>query len=306
MASDSMSQEKSEESSEKSHSDHSSSDPAATTASGQTKVTSNPTQRSLIPKPSMQSQFSVFLPYPYMACLDQGRAWVYTDYGTLQLVDRDGTVRDTMRTDFDPNDMIVTADGDLLMVDYDSKCIKSVSKQKTFNTLFTMSGEPFGLCCLHNGEIVVTFCYDSTVIVYGKDGKIIRTLDNIKFRCPTSVAVNKVNHDIYVCDHVSSNCRSRGKLVTVEADGQLRYEYTGKGSKPFAPVDVCTDEMGLVLITDHDNKRVHILDQEGQFIQYVLTSQQGLDCPTTIAVDREGYVWVGEVGGHVKVARYLQ
>ena len=68
--------------------------------------------------------------------------------------------------------------------------------------------------------------------------------------------------------------------------------------------------MGHVLIADHNNHRVHILDQEGQFIQFILTSQQGLHEPITIDVDKEGYVWVGELvdinKGRVKVARYLQ
>ena len=34
--------------------------------------------------------------------------------------------------------------------------------------------------------------------------------------------------------------------------------------------------MGHILITDCKNHRVHILDQERRFIQYILTSQQGL------------------------------
>ena len=64
--------------------------------------------------------------------------------------------------------------------------------------------------------------------------------------------------------------------------------------------------MGHILIADTDNDRVRILDQEGRFIQYILTSQQGLHKPRNIDVDREGYVWVGGYGGSIKVAKYLQ
>ena len=69
-------------------------------------------------------------------------------------------------------------------------------------------------------------------------------------------------------------------------------------------------DIGHVLITDFDNSRVHILDQEGQFIKYILASQQGLSKPITIDVNMEGYIWVGEYvdfyKGRVKVAKYLQ
>ena len=141
------------------------------------------------------------------------------------------------------------------------------------------------------------------MIVYSRDGQVRQKLDNITFRnTGKKVAVNKINHDIYICDDRS--------VLAVGPEGRLRYEYTGQDDSELYPRDVCTDQMGHVLITDYDNYRVHMLDQNGWFIQYVLTLQQGLGKPVTIDVDREGYVWVGEDvsnnNGRVKVARYLQ
>ena len=299
-------QQKSGESKEKSNSD-----PAATAASGQRKEPSSQpsaTQRSLvlIPTPSIQSNFSVDQIFPFIACVNQGQAWVYTKGKTLQLVDRDRTVSNTINTDFPISAMTVTADGELLLSDYSNSRIRSVSRKREIRTLFRTSWMPEGLCCLQNNDIVVTFPNASKVVVYSRKGDIRQKMDHIKFRCPMRVAVNKVNQDIYICDHESNYCYSAGKVVTVGADGRLRYEYSGQGGKEFAPLDVCTDHMGHILITDYDNNRVHILDQEGQFMQYILTSQQGLDRPTTIDVDKEGYIWVGEFNRCVKVARYLQ
>ena len=279
----------------------SNSNPAATAASGQTKVPSSLSsviQRSLIARPSVKSKFPVNESFPYIACANQGRAWVYTDYRTLQLVDRDGSVSDTINTDFYITAMTVTSDGELLLVDTNNNCIRSVFREKEFST----SGTPSGLCCLNNNDMVVTFHHDSKVVVYSRKGDIRQTLDHIKFRRPMSVAVNKVNQDICVCD----SPYDAGKVLTIGVDGQLQYKYSGRDGKEFAQADVCTDEIGHVLITDNENQCVHILDQEGQFIQYVLTTQQGLEGPTTIDVDKEGYVWVGEVRRQVKVARYLQ
>ena len=117
--------------------------------------------RSLIPKPTLQSEFDVETNNPYIACTEQGLAWVVTyqnffsSKGIIRLVNREGSVKDTINTDFSINDMVVTSDGDLLIADFTNSCIKSVSRHK-IRTLFRTGRKPSGLCCLHNGEIVVT------------------------------------------------------------------------------------------------------------------------------------------------------
>ena len=263
------------------------------------------TKRSLIPNPSIDSQFKVDYGYPRIACMEQGLAWVETKPNTLQRVDKEGSVKDTIKTDFHFSDFALSSDGDILLADTLNKCIKSVSEQKIFNSLFKTSWAPTGLFRLDNNDMVVTCGYDSKVIVYKPNGSIRKAFDHIKFRYPDKVAVNKVNQDIYICDRVDSYTFA-GKLLAVGADGQLRYEYTGQDDKELAPAAVCTDQIGHVLIADRVESKVHILDQEGQFIKYVLTSEQGLNRPTTIDVDTKGYVWVGEYRGQIKVAKYLQ
>ena len=267
--------------------------------------------RLLRDNPSVMFEFSVdrYL-FHQIACVERGQAWVTTE-NKLQLMDRSGSVRDKIKIDFHIEDMALTSDGDLLLADFYGRCIKSVSPKKKITTLFSTSGRPCGLCCLHNGDVVVTLGLNSKVIIYSRDGEIRRTLDHIKFRCPRRVAVNKVNQDICICDHEVYIYNSPGKLIAVGADGQLHYEFSGQGDKDFYPVDVCTDQMGHVLIADFWNYRVHILDQEGRFIRYILTSRQVLKWPVTIDVDKEGFVWVGgneifDNKGHVNVAKYLE
>ena len=150
---------------------------------------SSATQRSsLIPNPSVQSQFNVDLGHPHIACVDQGLAWVRTRQEKLQLVDKEGSVKDTVNINFDINDIALTSDGYLLLADYNNSCIRSVSRQtkvrtllrdKTqwaISTLFGTSGKPTGLCCLHNGDMVVAFAEDRKVEVYSRDGQVRRTI----------------------------------------------------------------------------------------------------------------------------------
>ena len=268
---------------------------------------------SLVPDPSVLTEFAVAYHYPHIACMEGGLAWVETKMNNLQLMDREGFVNEAFEMDFDFHDMTVTSDCDLLLPDFGNSCIKSTSGKKTITTMFSTSGEPFGICCFHNNAILVTFPTDSKVVVYSRNGQIRRTLDQITFRYPRRVAVSKVNQDIYICDHETMSCNSPGRLLAVGADGRLQYEYNGQDCSVFTPADVCTDQIGHVLITDFDNHRVHILDQKGRFMQYILTSQQGLRWPVTIDVDGVGYLWVGGENTEdyydypfwVKVFRYM-
>ena len=76
------------------------------------QLTVSPTH--LIPKPSVQSEFRTKPDQPCVTCVGSGKAWVKTDRRTIQLVDRQGTVKDTIHTDFVFDDMVLSPQGDIL------------------------------------------------------------------------------------------------------------------------------------------------------------------------------------------------
>ena len=144
------------------------------------------------------------------------------------------------------------------------------------------------------------------VIIYSISGNIIQELDKTLFRRPFRVAQNKLNNDLYITDRNDAGDFSLGKVVAFDRAHIFRYEYTGSHELQFAPVDVCTDESGHVLITDMVNDSVHILDKDGQFLTYLLTRDQGLSRSYFIDVDRDGNAWVGEFYGDILITKYLQ
>ena len=102
-------------------------------------------------------------------------------------------------------------------------------------------------------------------------------VDKNLFRHPCGIAQSKVCSDLYITDKMDKDFESIGKVLALDNDYKVRYEYTGiDNGEPFYPCGLCTDHSGHVLITDIHNQRVHILDREGQFLQYVLTGEQGL------------------------------
>ena len=263
--------------------------------------------RSLIANPSIHFQFYVDNDYPRIACVEKGLAWVETNYSTLQLLDKDGSAKETVLVDFNFWDICLASNGQIVYADMKNKSIKSLTKEKDINTLFETSWKPTSLYCLLNDDIVVSFSNQRKVLIYCRDGQVRRTLDHIKFSYPCKLSANKLNQDIYICDQ-THNYSYEGKLVAVGVDGKLRFEYYGQVDKEFSPAYVCSDWMGHILITDIDNHKIHILDKEGQFMQHVMTSE--LTYPSTIDVDQEGNIWVGEEvdtkRGCVKVIKYLQ
>ena len=255
--------------------------------------------KQLIPKPLVQSEFDTEISEPSLTCVGSGCAWVETDERIIQLVDSNGIVKDTICIDFDFNDMALSPQGDLLLCDTDNKCIKSISANKKVQTLFRLLSYPYGPCCLHSGHIAVTIRSECRVVIYSMSGKVIKELDKKLFRDPYLVAQNKVNSNLYINDN--------DKVLALDKDYKVRYEYKGQGNREsFLPRGLCTDNTGHVLITDSDNQRVDILDQDGVFLQYLLTEEQGLVKPWSIDVDSEGKAWVGEELGRVKVVKYLQ
>ena len=253
--------------------------------------------RQLVLTPSVKSRFSTMFVSgnQSIAYVGSGLAWMKTKFNRLQLMDQRGSVKDAFITEFDSNHVVVSPQGELLLSDYTNSCIRSISPDKVVKTLFTTPWTPMGLCCLHNGDIAVTFHDEGRVVIYSRSGTIVQELEKKLFKKPYRVAQNKVNNDLYISDQGSN------KVVALDASYHVRYEY--KGTSLW---DMCTDSAGRILITDYKD-RVHILDKDSGFLQYLLTWEDDwANNPVGIDVDSEGNAWVVEYRGQVKVVKYLQ
>jgi hypothetical protein len=94
--------------------------------------------------------------------------------------------------------------------------------------------------------------------------------------------------------------------------GKMQFRYYERGGIGtfcslvfrFQPIDLITDSLGHILISDNNDRVVHIISQDGDFIAHLLTQSDGISCPRGIAVDQSDNLWLVDREG-VKVYQYL-
>ncbi|XP_013390084.1 tripartite motif-containing protein 2-like [Lingula anatina] len=131
----------------------------------------------------------------------------------------------------------------------------------------------------------------------------------------TDVIKNKDGEQLfnepYKVAYMSNGCLvvsdlSQKKLHILTPSGDPLYQYTGPDNKLGTPLGVCVDGYDNILVTDHDNHCIHLVSQNGKFIQYIATRADGLYYPWGCTINQDGDVVVTEFDGKVKVFQYLE
>ncbi|XP_062577468.1 uncharacterized protein LOC134239309 [Saccostrea cucullata] len=243
--------------------------------------------------------------------LDQsGRLWISDSEGNLVQTDLLGNAMQKVETSWeDEGYHTVTHDGDLIFTDQDKKVINRIA---TGNNIaeFIITGvwEPISIHSSHiNGDLLVGMNNKekSKVVRYNKLGK---KLQSIK-RDDKGQSLYGVPH--YITENINGDiCTSDfdiRAIVVVNKSGQHRFSYTGQKSE-IHPYGICTDVLGHILLCDgfFNNKTVHLLDRDGQFLSLLLTPQQGVRCPRSVCVDDKNNLYVGQYGTNIlTVYKYL-
>uniref|UniRef100_A0A8W8JBL2 B box-type domain-containing protein n=1 Tax=Magallana gigas TaxID=29159 RepID=A0A8W8JBL2_MAGGI len=203
----------------------------------------------------------------------------------------------------------VTQDGDLIYTDRKNKVINRIKQNNTV-TEFIKTGdwEPISIHSSHiNGDILVGTRKDgeAKVIRYNKSGEEIQNIQRDDkghelYSDPHYITEN-INGDICTSDF------NKQAVVVVNKSGEHGFSYTGQGST-FFPYGICSDLLGHIIVCNGfpGNKSLDIIDQDGQFLSLLLTSQQWIH-PCGLCVDDENNLHVGQyITTTVTVYKYLQ
>nr|XP_022297078.1 uncharacterized protein LOC111106630 isoform X2 [Crassostrea virginica] len=237
-----------------------------------------------------------------------GRFWVSDDSGNLVQTDLQGNLLQKIHTNSKYEGYhTATQDGDLIYTDRDKNMIYRITPDRKI-TEFIKTGDwvPISIHSSRiNGDILVGMHKggEAKVTRYNKAGKEIQNIQRDNqgqelYKFPYHITEN-INGDICTSDINTK------KVMVVNKSGQHRFSYTGQGSR-FCPYGICTDVLGHILACDNDSRTVHLLDQDGRFLSFILSPQQGIKAPRGVCVDDENNLHVGQLHNTMTVYKYLQ
>lgn len=176
--------------------------------------------------------------------------------------------------------------------------LKDIEEQSAFNRFVVGEKQdikvdkPYGVA-LYNGKIYVCDT-NNTVVVFDLKGKVFASLSGAvgqgMLRQPINISIDS-DGTKYVADPV------RGQVVAFDRNDQYLKAYGTPGG--WRPVDAVPYE-GRLYVADLEKGLVRIFDKEsGQQLKTIGDKgapSERLDRPTNLAFDREGYLYVSDVG----------
>lgn len=143
-----------------------------------------------------------------------------------------------------------------------------------------------------NGRVFLADWDDHILLIFDSNGELLQVIgDSMRprfgqpFNHPTDVAVAP-NGDLFITDGYGNSC-----VHHFDAQGNhiKTWGEPGEGPGQFStPHALCFDKEGRILVTDRENNRVQIFNQEGHYIGQI----GHLYHPMDIAVDTEGFIYV--------------
>lgn len=79
---------------------------------------------------------------------------------------------------------------------------------------------------------------------------------------------------------------------------------TSPVSCAFIPHDIAIDIRGSLLVAVRNDNAIHLLDNTLAFQRLLMTEEDGLHGPTSVALDAEGFLYVGCEDGQIHVVNY--
>ena len=187
------------------------------------------------------------------------------------------------------------------------KAVKRVSDDDTVLTLFeTKDWNPFGITNTASGDLLLCLRKgdQSKVVRYSSTGTVLQEIQYDSLCQPLYqlawYITENVNRDVIVTD------LKRNMVIAVDRLGVFRYSYSGQ-KRTSELSSVATNTVGHVFITDFRGDKIHMLDQYGKFLRYIMPHGQRIDHPGALCMLDDDELVVGEsLSGLAKSIKFME
>ncbi|XP_052708973.1 uncharacterized protein LOC128183840 [Crassostrea angulata] len=262
------------------------------------------TKEKYMDKPGLISYIETGYRTYNVSRLSDEEVWMSGTDNIMRLYNLDGDLLKSIQTESGnvPSCLAVTRNGDLVYTDHKDKTV-NMMKDTEIQTLIRLKGwRPHGVCSTSSDDLLVVMDSDD-----GEQTKVVRYSGSKKIQ---NIQYDNEGEDLYsLCYHFFHITENRNldicvtdniarAVVVVNQAGKLRFRYTGPSSlgfeESFDPRGITTDSLCRILISDCENRRIHIIDQDGQFLRYI--DNCGLYRPIALCINTEDNVFVADDG----------
>lgn len=250
-----------------------------------------------------------------MSAVNDDEIWTSGDNKMLKLYNLKSELVRKIKTKSvnKPLNLQVTKSGDLVYTDYVERTGNIVQNTHISEVVKLKEWIPRFVYCTSSGDLLVFMDNDddrqSKVvrhsgsmekqnIQFDESGQPLYSYDSLNDRCKY-VSENK-NLDICVSDWGAK------AVVVVNVTGKHQFNYPRKhptDNEEFDPCSITTDSQSRILIADSLYNRIHIIDQNGQFLCFI--DNCDLKRPVDLCVDTKGNIFVAErFTGRLKKIQY--
>ena len=149
-----------------------------------------------------------------------------------------------------------------------------------------------GIVELSDGNMAVSRYDRKHIAIHTQNGEFVRELGSNRFDGPTGLAVNNKAH-LFVAEY-------KGDRVSVYGeDGGFKYSFGSEGSQPGefnSPEQICIAQDGLVYVSDRENNRVQVFQQNGHLVRQF--GNKVLEYPSGLAITPDGHIVVVSSNTH--------
>lgn len=228
------------------------------------------------------------------------RLWV-SDHNNLILMDTANAAK-LLRVKDQLNSLtgIHTVNGacELIYIDKEHHIKKLSKNMKTTIIIIKNTNSAWKPWCLYcsplNGDLLIgmvkrdtdTNAHAGKVMRYDNTGRHTQTIPinndkpDVLYKFPFYITENK-NGDVVVSDF------DRHAVVVTTNEGIPRFYYARppQWASEFKPRGVCTDALSHILVCDWTTDTVHMLNQDGEFLKYLLTEPYLFKLPMSLSYD---------------------